>query len=435
MAAGGCPGLGFISVFRFSAFQHLPVTFLLLNQTFSPDVASTAQHLTDLALGLVARGHQVTVVTSRRAYDNPETQFAKTETWRGIRIYRVASTGFGKGAKWRRAADFASFLLLSTWRLILLPRHDVVVALPSPPLISFLGAWLAKLRRSRFFYWVMDFNPDEAIAAGWLRPDSLPARLLDWMSRFSLRQANRVIALDRFMRDRIVAKGIPPAKVVVIPPWSHDTEVRFDPEGRERFRKAHGLDGKFVVMYSGNHSPCHPLDTMLAAARQLAADPGIIFCFVGGGSEWRKIKESAECGMRSAESSVQHPASNILSLPYQPLDQLAGSLSAADLHVVVMGDAFVGLVHPCKIYNILSVAAPVLYIGPRPSHLSELLDALNHDYRCASVGHGEVERVVQQIESVRRQTGVAGRQAPPSARTLFSKETLLPRLIGELESG
>jgi glycosyltransferase involved in cell wall biosynthesis len=337
------------------------------------------------------------------------------------------------GAKWRRAADFASFLLLCAWRLILLPRHDVVVALTSPPLISFFGAWLAKLRRSRFFYWVMDFNPDEAIAAGWLRPDSLPARLLDRMSRFSLRQANRVIALDRFMRDRIVAKGIPPAKVVVIPPWSHDSEVRFDPEGRERFRKAHGLDGKFVVMYSGNHSPCHPLDTMLAAVRQLAADSGIVFCFVGGGSEWRKIaeKQNAASGAVRSDFSV----SNITCLPYQPLDQLAGSLSAADLHVVVMGDAFVGLVHPCKIYNILSVAAPVLYIGPHPSHLSELLDALNHDYRCASAGHGEVGRVVQQIDSVRRQTGVAGRQAAPRARRLFSKEALLPRLIGELESG
>jgi colanic acid biosynthesis glycosyl transferase WcaI len=407
--------------------------FLLLNQTFYPDVMATGQYLTEVALRLVERGHEVTVVTSRRAYDHPEIRFPKAETWRGIRIYRVASTGFGKGAKWRRATDFASFLLLSTRRLIRLPRHDVVVALTSPPLISFLEAWLAKLRRSRFFYWVMDFNPDEAIAAGWLRPNSLPARLLDRMSRFSLRQANRVIALDRFMRDRIVAKGIPPGKVIVIPPWSHDAEVKFDPEGRERFRKAHGLDGKFVVMYSGNHSPCHPLDTMLAAARQLAADPGIIFCFVGGGSEWRKIAEKQKAAAGAASSHFSF--SNITCLPYQPLDQLAGSLSAADLHVVVMGDPFVGLVHPCKIYNILSVAAPVLYIGPHPSHLSELLDALNHDYLCASAGHGDVERVVQQIESVRRQTGVAGRQAPPSAHLLFSKEALLPKLIGELESG
>jgi glycosyltransferase involved in cell wall biosynthesis len=469
-------------LFSFSAFQHFLVTFLLLNQTFYPDVMATGQYLTEVALRLVERGHQVTVVTSRRAYDNPETQFAKMDTWRGIRIYRVGSTGFGKGAKWRRAADFASFLGLCSLRLALLPRHDVVVALTSPPLISFLGAWLAKLRRSRFVYWVMDFNPDEAIAAGWLRASSLPARLLERMSRFSLRQATRVIALDRFMRDRIVAKGIPPAKVAVIPPWSHDTEVKFDPAGRERFRKAHGLDGKFVVMYSGNHSPCHPLETLLAAARQLAADPGIVFCFVGGGSEWRKIQQGkaemlkaetlkslgqgaegedqkAEIGGQGTEvsgqrtegrcpstetgavsshfsmSEFQHFSfSNVQCLPYQPLGQLARSLSAADLHVVVMGDSFVGLVHPCKIYNILSVAAPVLYIGPRPSHLSELLDGIDQGYPCASAGHGEVDRVVGQIEAVRRQSSVANRRTAAQTRTLFSKEALLPKLIAELES-
>jgi glycosyltransferase involved in cell wall biosynthesis len=419
------------------------VKFLLLNQTFYPDVMATGQYLTEVAVRLVERGHQVTVVTSRRAYDQPETWFPKTETWRGVRIYRVGSTGFGKGAKWRRAADFASFLGLCSLRLARLPRHDVVVALTTPPLISFLGAGLARLRRSRFLYWVMDFNPDQAIAAAWLRADTLPAKLLERMSRFSLRRAKKVIALDRFMRDRIVAKGIPPARVVVIPPWSHDTEVKFDPEGRKRFRKAHGLDGKFVVMYSGNHSPCHPLETLLAAARRLATDPGIAFCFVGGGSEWRKIQQlsaeqrAAGGGQRSevgGQSTLNSQLSTVLCLPYQPLDQLAGSLSAADLHVVVLGNAFVGLVHPCKIYNILSVGTPVMYIGPRPSHLSEVLDHINHDYCCASAGHGEVDRVVERIEWIRRQSSLTSRQPPAHACTLFSKEALLPRLIAELES-
>jgi colanic acid biosynthesis glycosyl transferase WcaI len=430
------------------------VRFLFLNQTFYPDVMATGQYLTEVARHLVERGNQVTVVTSRRAYDHPEKQFPKTETWHGIHIYRVAATGFGKGAKWRRAADFGSFLALCSLRLALLPKHDVVVALTSPPLISFLGAGLARLRGSRFFYWVMDFNPDEAIAAGWLRANSLTARMLDWMSRFSLRQANKVIALDRFMRDRITAKGIPPAKVIVIPPWSHDTELRFDPAGRERFRKAHGLNGEFVVMYSGNHSPCHPLETLLAAARHLAADPGIVFCFIGGGSEWREMAEKQKAegiqqktehenprGEEGAESSDGRLPlstlgfSNIICLPYQPLDELAASLSAADLHVVVMGDAFVGLVHPCKIYNILSVAAPVLCIGPRPSHLSELLEAVNPDYPCAAVAHGEVDRVVQHIQRARRQSRPVRRQTPIRGPSFFSKEILLPRLVAELESG
>jgi glycosyltransferase involved in cell wall biosynthesis len=425
------------------------VKFLLLNQTFRPDVASTAQHLTDLALRLAERGHEVSVITSRRAYDHPETEFPKSETWRGIRIHRVGSTGFGKGAKWRRAADFGSFLSLCSLRLARMPRHDVVVALTSPPLISVLGAGWAKLHRSRFIYWVMDFNPDEAIAAGWLRPESLAARLLEWMSRFSLRHAHKVIALDRFMRDRIVAKGIPPTNVVVIPPWSHDTEVKFDPEGRERFRKAHGLDGKFVVMYSGNHSPCHPLDTLLGVARKLASDPTIIFCFVGGGSEWRKIQQmvaaqnvpqaslpagSPRVLAGSLPSTLNSQPSTILCLPYQPLDQLSASLSAADLHVVVMGNAFVGLVHPCKIYNVLNVGAPVLYIGPRLSHISEIAAVANGEVRCLSAGHGEVDLVVKHILCAREEAPQLSRHSSSRGPSLFSKESLLPKLIAELES-
>jgi colanic acid biosynthesis glycosyl transferase WcaI len=397
--------------------------FLLLNQTFYPDVASTAQHLSDLAIGLVERGHEVTVLTSRRAYDDPDKLFPKNETWRGIRIIRIGSTGFGKGAKWRRAADFASFLLLCALRLAFLPRHNAIVALTSPPLISFLGAWVAKIRKSRFFYWVMDFNPDEAIAAGWLRPDSFAARVLERMSVFSLQNATRIIALDRFMRDRIVAKNISPDKIVVLPPWPHDSEVRFDPEGRERFRKANGFDGKFVVMYSGNHSPCHPLDTLVAAAHRMSADPNIIFSFIGGGSEWRRI--NAE--LKSEKQS------NIKCLPYQPLSELSGSLSAADLHVVVMGAQFVGIIHPCKIYNILTVGAPVLYIGPRPSHLSEILSSLNGEYLHASASNDDIDTVVQQIKVVRERAGKGNRNI--TKITNFSKETVLPELIHVLESG
>ena len=45
--------------------------------------------------------------------------------------------------------------------------------------------------------------------------------------------------------------------------------------------------------------------------------------------------------------------------------------------------------HPCKIYNILSVAAPVLYIGRRPSHLSEIVDL---DQQRASLRFGGSRR-------------------------------------------
>jgi len=409
--------------------------FLLLNQTFYPDHVSTAQHLSDLALRLVERGHEVTVLSSRRAYDNPQKRFPRRELWRGVRICRVGSTGLGKTAKWRRAVDFASFNLFCSIRAILLPRHDVVVALTSPPLISVIGACLAKLWRSRFHYWVMDLNPDEAIAAGWLKHGSLAARILARMSLFSFWRADRIIALDRFMRDRIVSKGVVPEKIKVLAPWSHDEHVRFDVAGREAFRGKHGLKDKFVIMYSGNHSPCHPLDTLLGAAARLAQDPRFVFCFVGGGSEFRRIQQMIQeppaPTLHSPRSNA--PRSNILCLPYQPLDQLAGSLSAADLHVVVMGDPFIGIIHPCKIYNILSTGAPVLYIGPSPSHVSETLASMNGTCCWSPVRHGDVDEAVAQIRAMLERMPGLKRDAVPGQQFSFSKEAVLPRFVVELE--
>lgn len=397
---------------------------LLLNQVFYPDVVATAQHLSDLAAALAERGHEVTVVSSRRAYEYPETIFPARENWRGVKILRVFSTRFGKKAKWRRAADFASFLLFSCVRLLFLPRHDVVVALTTPPLISFLGAWRAKLWRARFCYWVMDFNPDEAIAAGWLRADSFAAKFLERISRFSLHRSDSIIALDRFMRDRIVAKQIAPEKVAVIPPWSQDRQVTFDAPGRETFRAAHGLTGKFVVMYSGNHSPVHPMDTLMQAAEHLRGETDIVFCFIGGGSEFGRIKKWA--------AGTKNP--QVLCLPYQPLATLSASLSAADAHVVVMGDAMLGLVHPCKVYNILAVGAPVVYIGPEPSHVTEVLAELNPRHPWGGARHGAVGELVSQIRQLRREINGSERAVPAAVASHFSQSALLPRLVALIES-
>ena len=395
----------------------------LINQTFYPDVVSSGQHLADLALRLAERGHQVTVVTSRRAYDHPETIFSKQETWRGIQIVRVFATGFGKRAKWRRATDFATFLGSCCWKLFHLPRQDVVVAMTSPPLVSFIGAWFARLRGSRLCYWIMDLNPDEALAAGWLSPNSFAARLLERCSRFSLRRASKIVVLDHFMKKRILAKGIEAEKITVTPPWSHDSEVHFDVEGRARFRKEHGLEDKFVVMYSGNHSPCHPLDTVLQAAKQLVEDREIAFLFIGGGSQFAKVRKFA----------LDHSLSNITCLPYQPINCLGGALSAADLHLIVMGNPFVGLVHPCKIYNILRIGSPLLYIGPEPSHVSEILHALDGRLSCGRAGHGDVDRVVEYMLTLKNDPVHQNRERCVQFAEQFSREVLLPQLVATLE--
>jgi colanic acid biosynthesis glycosyl transferase WcaI len=394
---------------------------LILNQAFYPDVVSVAQHAADLAVGLAEKGHDVTALASRRAYDRPSQTFPSTDLWRGVRIRRVHSTAFGKASLWRRASDFLSFYLSCTVSLATLPKFDVVIAMTVPPLISVVASVYIRLRGGALVSWVMDLNPDEAIAAGALKEKSIPARVLSRLLRFSLSSSQALVVLDRFMRDRIAEKGTPRDRIFVIPPWSHDSVIHYDKHAREQFRHQHGLTGKFVVMYSGNHSPCHPLDTLLAAARELRNKSDIVFLFVGGGSQFPVVKEFA----------LKNLPNNILCLPYQPLDKLAGSLSAADLHVVVMGDKFVGTVHPCKIYNILATGSPFLYIGPSPNHITELAGTLQSE-SAYYAAHGETEAVVSHISNAAAH-GPLREISHTRLAEEFSEKVLIPRLISVIE--
>lgn len=393
---------------------------LLLNQCFHPDHVATAQHLTDLALTLRSDDHEVTVLASCRGYDNPAILFPCRENWRGIDIHRIWTPGLGKKSMLHRLGDAAMFWLNALRMAMMMPRHDVVVSLTSPPLISVVGAVAAIWQRhARSIIWLMDLNPDQAIANGVLRKNSVTERFLSAALGWSFQKAAQIIVLDRFMAERLRQKQVGDDRLKIVPPWSHDSHVRYDLEGREAFRKQHGLYGKFVVMYSGNHSPCHPLDTVLAVAEQLRENPKVHFLFVGGGSEYQKVQEFA----------VQKTLPNITCLPYQPLDMLSSSLSAADLHLVVMGDAYIGIVHPCKIYNILMLGVPFLFVGPNPSHVSDIARSISSPSYARLAGHGEIAQVRAHIEEA-CQTG----PLPPSEklRSLaknYSHKHLCARLV------
>jgi colanic acid biosynthesis glycosyl transferase WcaI len=85
-----------------------------------------------------------------------------------------------------------------------------------------------------------------------------------------------------------------------------------------------------------------------------------------------------------------------------------------------MGEPFVGIVHPCKVYNIMSLGIPVLYVGPECSHITDLTN-----YKLFSAQHGDVAGAIAQIEKAR-----GCERRPLNA---FSKHILLPQLIEHLE--
>ena len=300
---------------------------VFVNRFFHPDHSATSQLLSDLAFHLAARGHEIAVVTSRQRYDDPKARLPARESIAGVAVRRVWSTRFGRGSLPGRAIDYATFYLSAFFALLRMGRRGtVVVAKTDPPLISVVAAAAARLRRAIMVNWVQDLFPEIAEALGMPRIPLL-RRARDW----SLRRARTNVVLSEAMAARV-------PHAVVVHNWA-------DPSLQPMPRNA---DAPFTVAYSGNLGRAHELDTILAAMHAL---PDVRFVVTGGGAQLARVRAAA-------------PA-NVAFRPYVPREELGRSLSAADVHLVSLLPKLEGLIVPSKIYGVLAVGRPIVFIGAR----------------------------------------------------------------------
>ena len=364
-------------------------TLLVISQTFVPDPAAVGQCMADVAAEMGRRGHRVLVYASERGYENPDVRYPRHEFLEhGVEVRRFGHASFGKKNLLLRIVGTLSFMTQAAY--VCLTSRDVggIFFSTSPPLVGVVCSIAGWLRRVPVAYWAMDLNPDQLIALGKLSPRSPIAWVLERGNRLILRRSALVVALDRFMADRLLARQ--PAlqqRLEVLPPWAHEAHLEPLSQDQNPFRAQHGLGPEsFVIMYSGNHSPSNPLRTLLDAALRFRDHPRLRFLFIGGGLGKKEVEQFAR----------DHALCSVVSLPYQPLADLRYSLSAADVHVVSLGNEMVGIVHPCKIYGAMTVAKPILFFGPRPSHVSDILEEVSIGRH---VGHGDVDAAVAAIQS------------------------------------
>lgn len=358
-------------------------SFLFLSQVYVPDPAAVGQHMADAAEELARRGHRVVVYTANRGYDDPSAVYRRRESVNGVDVRRIPLSSFGKSSIAVRLAGGVLFVAQAVVRSVFHRGVDAVVVSTSPPVATIGAVIVAHIHRARLKYWVMDVNPDQIVALGIAGRDSVPVRVFEWMNRVVLRRASDVIVLDRLMAQRINKKLDVSDRITTLPPWPSAQPESSIPHGENPFRAEHCLGNRIVVMYSGNHGPSNPLATILAAARRLEDEPRLVFMFIGGGVGKAEVDQTG--------------GANVISLPYQPAGQLRYSLSAADVHVVTVGDAIPGIVHPSKVYGAMAVGRPILLIGPAENHVADILARADIGWH---VRHGDVDGTVRVLKEI-----------------------------------
>jgi colanic acid biosynthesis glycosyl transferase WcaI len=377
---------------------------IFVNRYFHPDLSATSQMLSGLAFAL-AGDHPVRVVASRQLYQNPDAALPAEETIAGVAVRRVPTSRFGRGNLLGRAADYATFYLAAAAALAGLARAgDIIVAKTDPPLISVVAASVAVVRGCTLVNWIQDLFPEVAVAlgvrgVGWAAPAL--RRLRDW----SLRRAAANVVLGELMSRRLQALGVPAAGIRVIANWADGESIKPLAPEENPLREEWGLEGRFVVGYSGNLGRAHEFDTILGAAALLRDDAGIAFLFVGAGAQFEAVKGRAEAGRLG----------NVLFKPYQPGERLGFSLNVPDLHLVCLRPSLEGLIVPSKFYGVAAVGRPTVFVGDGGGEIAGILASIG----CGlSVRVGDAWGLADAIRRLRRDPALCRRMGERARRGL-----------------
>jgi glycosyltransferase involved in cell wall biosynthesis len=239
---------------------------LFLTESFHPVLGGGETHIRALGAALLADGFRVTVVTRRT-----DAAWPARESLDGIEVLRVAPSGPGRLGKYgmvlpavlalARAARGFELIVVRGTRVLGLPGLLAGRALGKRVVLQ---AEINGELSGEAYWW------GTPLAASPVR--TLVAALLAGRNRL-LRDADAFVAMSRAIREEMVAAGVAPGRVHLLP---HGVDLaRFRPADageRRALRAALGLPADaLVIAYTGRLLRGKGLDVLLAAFREVAA--------------------------------------------------------------------------------------------------------------------------------------------------------------------
>jgi glycosyltransferase involved in cell wall biosynthesis len=339
--------------------NHRPARprLLVLNQYYWPGVEATAQLLTELCEAL-ADEYEIRVLTGvLHGHEEDERHLVRN----GVEIVRVSSTAFERSRLGLRALNYGTYLTNALVAALTGPRPDLVLTMTDPPMIGDIG--LAAARRFRVPLLVISEDVFPEIATRLRRLESpVLVGLLRQLIGLYLKRADRIVAIGETMRERLEAKGAPGERIRVIPNWIDTATI--SPQAPDNdWARQHRLEGRFVVMHSGNVGHAQNLDVLVRATTFLRDLDDLQVVIVGFGAR--------HADMRALATRLE--ADCVRFLPYQPREVLPLSLSAADLHFVGLVKGLAGYVVPSRLYGILAAGRPVVVAADADSETAQVV--------------------------------------------------------------
>lgn len=373
----------------------------------------------EMARRLVAMGHEVDIVTSRRDVGAPQSRgWLRTEE-DGIHVHWLGVPYSNHMSYRRRLWAFARFAWAAGPKAASL-RGDVLFATSTPLTIALPGAYAAWRNRIPLVLEIRDLWPEVPIAMGAVRgaPSIGAAR---WLERFAYRHAAHIVALSPGMKQGIAGTGYPPDRITVLPNGCDLELFDVDTTAGLAVRRQHAwLQHRPLVVYTGTLGAVNGIAYLAhVAARAAAIDPEVRFVTIGSGKQEDLVRTTA------AELGVLDR--NFFMLPSVPKRDIPAWLSAADIATsIVVHRPELWANSANKVFDAFAAGRPI---------------AINHEGWLADLirqtGTGLVlppvdtaAAAAQLVDAVRDRAwlALAGAAAAGIARERFSRDELAAQL-------
>ncbi len=331
---------------------------LIYGLNYSPELTGIGKYTGEMASWLARRGHEVRVVTAPPYYpawsvrEDYRGSLYRTERHFGEPlVYRTPLYVPAKPTGLKRVAHLFSFMLGSLpvmfrqcfW------RPNVVFTVEP----TFFGApvalFVAKATGAASWLHVQDFEVDAAFDLGLLPAHGPVHAIALGLEKTFTRTFTRVSSISTKMVERAEMKGVASHRIRLFPNWVDIDAVRpQDPDAPNSFRHELSLEGKIILLYSGNMGAKQGLELLAPLAASFENDPRVHFVFCGNGA------------FRPTLESLVANQPNVTLLPLQPLERLSDLLNAADIHLLPQKAGAADLVMPSKLTGMLSSGRPVI---------------------------------------------------------------------------
>ncbi len=266
-------------------------------------------------------------------------------------------------------------------KIVLYYRKEELFIVSNPP----LAPLIPYLVKNPFSLFILDIFPDALVSKNIIRECSVINKLWKALNKKIYSKASNIYTLTETMGE-VLQQYCKVKQPKVVSVWTDSALLKPITKDENAFIVRYGLQGKFIVMYSGNLGYTHNVEVLPEIAVRIL-NPDILFLIIGEGSSKIELLKRIKA----------FNLTNCLLLPWQPTSELPNSLAAADLAIVSSAGKASNHSIPSKTFNLMSVGAPLLCLSPIDSELDRLVKKHNNG-KCFE--HDKIEYIIDFINLV-----------------------------------